>query len=462
MELEIYLKNTNLNPDVILITEHWLRTDNINLLQTLPRFKLAGYYSRDMIDRGGSCILLCDHINYINRHDIAQIAELINFEVACIEIKDSMNIVILVIYRTPSSNLEVLFEKLEMLLDKLHHESTKKKIVIGGDFNVNMLGKNENKDKERLTQLMESYNMYTNFTEPTRITPNSATCIDNIFTNFVTDNCKIIETCLSDHTAQVINFTLPSKMLERGKKTILRRKFQDYKISQFNKLLQQQDWSPVYIETCRGGYESDFVNASYNAFASIFYSCFETAFPKIPTKQKQNIINKNWITKGIIKSSETKMRLFKNMRLYGDKKNTDIYNTYKKCYVKVIKAAKKLANNKYILSHSNKSAAAWQVVNNEMGRSKPKIDIDKVKLNGKEIIDPLKIASMFNSYFITVTDHLHKAIDSNLEPNILYNVKEGDHKLVNFDLTNEREVILTVNSLKNSNSSGWDEVNSKL
>lgn len=124
------------------------------------------------------------------------------------------------------------------------------------------------------------------------------------------------------------------------KRTTSQRKFHNSNITLFNELLCSQDWSPVYTEPGINKSEQDFVNICYNAFASIFFSCFEMAFPKTRTNHNSNKTNKNWITKGIIKSSETKMVLYKNMIKQGDIISRDHYNKYKKCLNKVVKEAK--------------------------------------------------------------------------------------------------------------------------
>lgn len=131
-ELEIYLTNAELSPDIIILSEHWLRHDNINFLDTYPNYKLTGYYARDLRDRGGSSILLRNNLHFRVRDDIMQYAEIFSFEIACIEVTlkgnfESNNIVILSIYRTPDSNPQIMLMKFEKILDKLIRESIKRK-----------------------------------------------------------------------------------------------------------------------------------------------------------------------------------------------------------------------------------------------------------------------------------------------------------------------------------------------
>lgn len=475
-ELEIYLTNAELSPDIIILSEHWLRHDNINFLDTYPNYKLTGYYARDLRDRGGSSILLRNNLHFRVRDDIMQYAEIFSFEIACIEVTlkgnfESNNIVILSIYRTPDSNPQIMLMKFEKILDKLIRESIKrkKKKIIGGDFNINVLLNIETVEKKRLIQLMNSNNMHMNFNQPTRITKSSATCIDNVFTNFETHSSQIIEPGLSDHTAQIVHFSIPVIKSEI-KSIIYSRKFHKHNIDTFNNLLNNQDWSPVLADPKHHRSDLDIVNANYNTFSNIFFSCFEEAFPKTSNKKNgnNNEYHKKWITKGIIKSCETKKLLFIKMKKHNDETSKKAYNDYKKCLSLVIKEAKKQANDKYIHNHVNKAKAAWTVINNEIGRMKSKTDIDMLELNGIEIKDPDKIASTFNTFFNTIADELLKSQNNNNSTNILHNqIPELNsintpHIFDTFHPTTEREIMSVVSSLKNSYSYGWDELSTNL
>lgn len=471
-ELEIYLTSNNLKPDIILISEHWLRQDNINLLRTFPNYKLSGYFAREQEDRGGSSILLRKNLNFTIREDIILYAEIINFEIACTEVSlthklEKNNIIILAIYRTPNSNTDILLDKLELILNKLHHETTKKqkKLIIAGDFNINVLENNSTKDKYELIQLMNSHNMVMNFNKPTRITKTSATCIDNIFTNFIIDSSQIIEPGLADHTAQIIKFTVP--IVKSGKKIITHtRKFNKQNLGKFNNLLNTQDWSPVFMDPLHQIQDLETVNEAYNTFSSIFYPCFEMAFPKTSNTMCSNLNfgQNNWITKGIRKSCDTKKTLFIKMKKSNDETSKLEYKKYKKCLALVIKEAKKLSNNKYIDNHNNKAKAAWAVINKEIGRTGCKMGIDKINLNGQMITDPKNIASNFNIFFNTIADKLHNPNNLNNPINTVpLEISNVNHKnFETFNLTNEREIVSIVKSLRKSSAFGWDEISTNL
>ena len=52
-----------------------------------------------------------------------------------------------------------------------------------GDFNINLLNEDVHTLTNDFLNIMSSNSLYPSITKPTRITSNSATLIDNIFTN---------------------------------------------------------------------------------------------------------------------------------------------------------------------------------------------------------------------------------------------------------------------------------------
>jgi len=79
-------------------------------------------------------------------------------------------------------------------------------IILYGDFNINYL--NDNQDKQALNSLLTSYSLYSIIDFPTRSFNNSQTMIDNIFINkFRNENYLVspLINGLSDHDAQVLS-----------------------------------------------------------------------------------------------------------------------------------------------------------------------------------------------------------------------------------------------------------------
>ena len=58
-----------------------------------------------------------------------------------------------------------------------------KKLIMPGDFNIHLLKINEKISYANFLDMMTSNFLLPNITYPTRITPTTATIIDNIFSN---------------------------------------------------------------------------------------------------------------------------------------------------------------------------------------------------------------------------------------------------------------------------------------
>ena len=102
--------------------------------------------------------------------------------------------------------------------------------------------------KQELENLLTIYNLSVLISVPTRVTVNSSTIIDNVFTNFAPAlTPKVVETGFSDHMCQIIS--LP---LTKSKKQQLResshywgRQFKKENIENFILELSVVDWSVV-------------------------------------------------------------------------------------------------------------------------------------------------------------------------------------------------------------------------
>ena len=77
-------------------------------------------------------------------------------------------------------------EYLEETLSKISSEN--KEIYICGDFNIDLLKLDSNTKYKQFYDLMCSYGFAPKILQPSRITENTATLIDNIFTNNLENN----------------------------------------------------------------------------------------------------------------------------------------------------------------------------------------------------------------------------------------------------------------------------------
>lgn len=155
----------------------------------------------------------------------------------------------------------------------------------------------------KLNNTLSSFDLKYVIREPTRVTQNSQTCIDNIIINrIVTLTVKQSEP-VSDHNILISN--IQSKHC-RSKlyKTI--RPMSTEKINLFKYLMGRTKWDHLY--------SMQNINDAYKEFQQIFLHYYDICFPqKIINTNERLKTNCTWITPSIKSSARYKRKLFENI-----------------------------------------------------------------------------------------------------------------------------------------------------
>ena len=117
------------------------------------------------------------------------------------------NLLIITIYWNRREE-EVFYKQLKLILKYINNKYSKLNIIIGGDFNINILS--DNLKSNQFINLMQEYKFTQYVNSPTRITPNTASCIDLIFTNFKWKDmhATVEELGFSDHNSTILHLNL--------------------------------------------------------------------------------------------------------------------------------------------------------------------------------------------------------------------------------------------------------------
>ena len=169
-----------------------------------------------------------------------------------------------IIYRPPNQDVNAFNEYLEKILSQT--KSEKKLMQIVGDFNINVLNTDDHIPTSEFSNIMYSHSMLPLITKPTRITSSSATLIDNIYSNNVSDT-KILNglvyTDISDHMP-IFSINYSRKII--SKVTQIRTRLLNSKNTQsFCNKLVNCDWKPILDNT--EGCET--FNLFYNKFETL-------------------------------------------------------------------------------------------------------------------------------------------------------------------------------------------------
>ena len=217
--------------------------------------------------------------------------------------KITKNIIISTCYRPPAAKIKPFKQHLTHIFEKLAREN--KKLFIVGDFNINSLNYSTNSKVKRFIDYMFSKGSLSVINRPTRINKTSISCIDHIYVNSYYNQdilAGIIKTDLSDHFPIFIidNSLKTTNFPDKITKQI--RKINKKSISEFKTKLLETDWSFV-LEISNSDH-------AYDIFLKQFLKIYNTCFPTRTVEIKRKYLLSPWITRGIIKSSKQKQKLY--------------------------------------------------------------------------------------------------------------------------------------------------------
>lgn len=443
-DIETYLNTFNSHFDILCFSETFIKPNEIKTI-LLEGYELASHFSRRRHCRGGVCIFVKKSLKYQNLDWIEDYSSEKIVECCGISIAE-LNLKLICIYRPPKSNLNVFYDTLEKILSKVTRKvkNVNKKIVLVGDFNINILEKSNNSNL--FISTLKTFNMKCTITEATRVTANSQTCIDNIITNAKKYESIVLHSGLSDHTGQLIK--LPCSTGFIIKYWFENIKQIDLNLEIFVKYISQISFSEVYDE------HAD-VNRSYDTFLDIFQMIHDLCFPitkiKVTHKRKPN-----WKTRGIAKSCQRKRFLYLNIQKNRSADNIDHYKLYKRKLKANIRCSKRLANMRYMSRSSNKTKATWGLIKLHTSPSNDiKQTIDSIKINHNTITNQSDIANLLNRLYVT------QNVDNSM--NSTYNISfKSISNSIFLTPADEDEIISIVKKLKNKKSSGADGISMKV
>jgi exonuclease III len=246
----VILTDKTLKPDVLCFTEHWLYDNEIGYFN-FENYPLVSNFCRKNKLHGGSCIYvktnleakpynLCEYLNQ-KEHSKASSIELIQF-----------NAIIICIYRTPNSNINIHIENMDTILTKLTNKG--KNIIIVGDLNIDFLKGNVN---PHLQTMLNSYGLQAAVDVPTRIGNHSQSAITILNKGLWDYSLEVIETGLSDHKTQLLQLQIHHMNKKGQGKTNevfrMARSYREENIQYFNYLLGKENWKLMFKQNSASG-----------------------------------------------------------------------------------------------------------------------------------------------------------------------------------------------------------------
>ena len=193
--------------------------------------------------------------------------------------KSKKSVIIGNVYRSPALNPNKFNDLFNKVLQKLHKSSGKHTCIVG-DFNEDLIKHDDVVSYQNLVDNAASHGFLQIVSRPTRVTENSATLIDHVYTNNLnsTHSCNILTLDISDHLATCTKISLESSNLNIERHTINKeenvecRVFNDAGNEAFKTKIQEESWNDVFDESLD-------VNTLCNKFIGTYNEHYDTAYP---------------------------------------------------------------------------------------------------------------------------------------------------------------------------------------
>jgi hypothetical protein len=198
-------------------------------LASIEHYKLSAKICRHWYRNGGTCIFVHESINY-DTIPTDHICKEKDLEICAIKLNlYKINIVIIVIYRSPSRNYGYFLRKLELFHKSLY--SIRMEFIICGDINVDYL--HSHSRRKQLDMLLVTYNLASIVNCHTRTVNGSSTATDKFFIDLSWNyTIKPLINGMADHDAQqlamervIMPTKEPTSYYIRTSMTILYRTF---------------------------------------------------------------------------------------------------------------------------------------------------------------------------------------------------------------------------------------------
>ena len=372
------------------------------------------------------------------------------------------------IYRRPSSTIDELgqfIDEFTTVTQNLQEQHIKSYLC--GDYNINLLKIDSSLHCNRFFENITTLGFFPQITRPTRLSGESNTLIDNIFTN---DFCKphlsgILVTPISDHLMQFC--------------TIIGKKERSSK--NYPKYIEVENLSPLAMNNFKQAIVKSNVyqklktdpdanpNNNYEILSAVIMESKANHLPKKTQRfNKYKHKKEKWMSSALLKSVVHKNKLYRDWKSTTDNNEHRIKQVNFKTYERILKNMIEESKQKYYFdtfsAQKNDIKKTWATIDEKLNRKKNTADFPEEFLYKEKTITDLKdIANSFNEYFSNIGPSLSEKIDMS-ESTMTYSdyLTNPAHSRFSFTPISEKETLNIINNLKNKKSYGIDGISNVL
>ncbi|XP_071944256.1 uncharacterized protein [Antedon mediterranea] len=424
---------------VLGISETWLDQNIHNSELAIPGYLLV------RTDRnrhgGGVAIYVNENVDF----DVIDFGEN-TIESVWIKIKpvNTKPFVIGNVYRPPNSCtgfVDIMHDQISFILDSI------REIIVVGDLNWNIFDKQHSRNIKTLHQIFQ-LNQY--IKTPTRVTENSSSCIDLIFSNrddFISKT-GVVPIGISDHSLiyairKKFKIKLPPRILHT-------RTFRKFNEDLFISDLASAPWS-----ICEASEDAD---EAWDIWKHIFTDICDIHAPMVTVRRKGTDIP--WLTDEFVSLSRDRDYLKQKAEKTN---NIDDWNSYKKARNKLNNLSKSLKrdyiNNK-LKDNVNDTKTLWKTMKDFLPNKKKQTKTT-LNVNGNEINNPTDIANHFNKYFCSISNELASHFNDNQNDITVESLSQFQQRF-NFKDINGNEIEALLEKLEIGKATGIDGISARL
>ena len=410
-ELKNFISQLAINnslPDIICLQELWN-------LHDVSAFSIPGYFPlectlRTLSQGGGVGFYFKNNLNFkILKEKSIFIEKIFESILAEIWLSDTDKLIVGSIYRPNSKLANVTqnqqFEQFSELFNNTLNafSNCNSELLLCGDFNIDVLQNSTCKFASTYIENLFSNGLLQLITKPTRVSTNSATCIDHILTNKVTSSYTsyIVTAKLSDHFP--IFYTRDSRRVQFLPPSVKSRNFSTENISKFKNAISCLRWGEVLACTD--------AQSAYTAFLSQLTDLYEIHFPVLVKKFNKNIhAFERWMTRGLLISRLQKIKLGNVSLKTPSPENINQYKCYRNIYNSTVRLSKKNFFSSELKANQTNLKNTWNLLNLALNKKTKTNLVNSLNLNGVDTTNSNLMADSFNKYFTTIAEKIANEI----------------------------------------------------
>ena len=406
-QLHHFLASSTSELDIIAITEtsHNNESDKFKSNIKIDNYKL--FSTPTNTSKGGTAIF--SHKKYDTSERLDLKIHHNHYESVWVELKNKTckNVICGSLYRHPHDAVDIyddFLNYLESCISKITKEN--KIIYLSGDFNSDLLKYDNTNNYKKFYDLLSSYGIFPMILLPTRVSGESATIVDNVFTNKI-ENALIsgnIKTDISDHYSQFIS--VKNQKMDFKTISIYKRDYSNFSEKSFR--------DDVSIQLFSDDLED--VNEQFQDFYFKLQGCVDRHAPLKKLTPKEIKLNKKpWINKELNKMINIKNKLFNRKKRAPNNENIKrLYNLFRNRVNRELIKSKKNYYAKYFEENNNNSKKVWEGIRSIINIKNPKgTSISQLKVDDRIIEDPKEIAESVNDFFVDIGKNTESNIPIN-------------------------------------------------